>query len=442
MKPNWAHRRATGHAASLVTALCWLVVVFDGYDLIVYGTVLPSLLSEPGWHLSKSTAGLLGSLAFAGMLIGAVLAGTLADRLGRRRTILLCTAWFSAFTALCAAAPGPELFGLLRLLAGLGLGGLVPSANALVAEFVGTRNRSVVSTLMMSGVPIGGSAASVVGIAVLPRFGWQAMFLIALLALALILPVCVWLLPESPHWLRSRGRAEEVAAVERAFGLPVTEPVPAPQGTRRPLRSLLRPPYRAATTLFALSTVATLFAWYGLTTWLPQLMRESGFDLGSALTFLLTLSLGAVAGSLVSAWAGTRVGPLTTAVITATAAAAGLLVLLAHPGTTLTYAALVLAGVGTHGTQCLIIAAVADHYPTRLRGSALGFSLGFGRIGAVLAPLVGGWLLAAGLGVDANFLLFAVAAALAACVLLAFRPLRRATATAATTAETERTVVA
>src|SRR5687768_1687314 len=88
--------------AFLVTALCWLIVVFDGYDLIVYGTVLPRLLEEPGWGLTKSGAGLLGSLAFAGMLIGAVLAGALCDRLGRRGTIIGCTAWFSLFTALCA----------------------------------------------------------------------------------------------------------------------------------------------------------------------------------------------------------------------------------------------------------------------------------------------------------------------------------------------------
>lgn len=106
-------------------------------------------------------------------------------------------------------------------------------------------------------------------------------------------------------------------------------------------------------------------------------MVETGFDLGSSLTFLLALNLGAVAGSLLTAWAGTRVGPLTTAVTAAALAALGLAVLLLHPGPYGAYGALVLAGVGTHGTQCLIIAAIADHYPARLRGTALGFSLGF-----------------------------------------------------------------
>jgi AAHS family benzoate transporter-like MFS transporter len=354
------------------------------------------------------------------MLIGAVLAGTVSDRLGRRTTILACTGWFSVFTALCAIAPNPEAFGVLRLLAGLGLGGLVPSANALATEYVGPRNRSVVSTLMMSGVPIGGSLAALIGIFVLPRFGWEAMFLIALLAVAVVIPVCVKFLPESPIWLRSQGRHVEAERLERRFGLSVPDTTPADPATSQPLRSLLRAPYTKATIIFSLATVATLFAWYGLATWLPQLMRESGFDLGSSLTFLLALSLGAVLGSLVTAWGGTRIGPVPTAILAASTAAVGLLVLLTHPGSAVAYGTLVLAGVGTHGTQCLIIAAVANHYPARLRGSALGFVLGFGRIGAVLAPQVGGWLLAAGLGVNANFLVFAVAAAVAGGLLLAF----------------------
>ncbi|MEU5722755.1 aromatic acid/H+ symport family MFS transporter [Micromonospora sp. NPDC047738] len=409
----------TRRSAALVTALCWVIVVFDGYDLIVYGTVLPRLLQEPGWHLTKAGAGLLGSLAFAGMLVGAVFAGALADRLGRRTTIIACTAWFSVFTALCAVAPNPEVFGLLRLVAGLGLGGLVPSANALTAEYVRVRNRSMVSTLMMSGIPIGGVAASLVGMQVLPSFGWRAMFVIALLGGLVVVALAVRFLPESPIWLRTRGRTDEAAALEAQFGIEPQHEGPAAQ-TRQPLRSLLRPPFSVSTVLFSLATVATLFAWYGLATWLPQLMRESGFDLGGALTFLLALNLGAVLGSLVTAYAGARIGPVKAAAFAAAVAAIGLGVLLSHPSSGVGYLALVLAGVGTHGTQCLIIAAVANHYPARLRGSALGFSLGFGRIGAVAAPQVGGWLLAAGLGVDSNFLAFALAAAVAGVLLFAF----------------------
>ena len=147
---------------------------------------------------------------------------------------------------------------------------------------------------------------------------------------------------------------------------------------------------------------------------------DGRFDLGGTPTFLLALNLGAVAGSGITAWAATRVGPLPSAVGAATAAAVGLTFLVTYPSSVaLVYGALLLAGVGTHGTQCLIISAVATHYPAQLRGTSLGFVLGARRIGAVAAPQLGGWLLAAGFGVGSNFLLFAGAAAASACLLLA-----------------------
>lgn len=378
--------------ASLMAVLvCWLLVVFDGYDLIVYGTVQSSLINDTDWGLTKATAGTVGSLAFAGMMIGAVAAGRLADALGRRRTILACAIAFSVLSAACAFAPNAYVFGGLRLLAGIGLGGLVPSANALVAELVPEKWRSAIATLMMSGVPIGGTLAALVGIPLIPLFGWPVMFLIAGLALVIVVPLGFKYLPKTaaPRLTGERG----------GFG------------------ALLKAPYLGASVLFALATVATLFAWYGLGTWLPNLMQMAGYNLGSALTFAIALNLGAVAGSIITAWAGGRFGPIRTGIVAAAVAAAALAVIMTGPPVFLVYAMLVLAGVGTHGTQCLIIAAVATRYPSHLRGTALGWALGVGRIGAVAAPQAGGFLLAAGLGVNSNFLAFAGAAAIAAILL-------------------------
>jgi AAHS family benzoate transporter-like MFS transporter len=420
-RPDTTHRAAR-RPPWLVTLLCWLIVVFDGYDLIVYGTTIPALLKEPGWHLTPATAGFVGSLAFAGMLVGALGAGYLADRLGRRRTILWCTLWFSVFTALCAVAPGPEAFGTFRFVAGLGLGGLVPSANALTSEFVARRRRSAVSTIMMSGVPIGGSAAALVGLWLLPQHGWRSMYAVAVVAVVILLPLCAAFLPESPTWLRTHGRVGEASAVEARYGLAHDASESADSGLhqRRGFGAILTGPWLRPTVLFAVATVATLFAWYGLGTWLPKLMAsDARFDMGKPLHFLLALNLGAVLGSVVTAWAGMRFGPLKSAIWAAAAAALGLAFLLTYPSSLLpVYGALILAGVGTHGTQCLIIAAVANHYPPALRGTSLGFALGVGRIGAVLAPQVGGWLLAANLGVGSNFLAFSIAAGVAAVLLL------------------------
>jgi AAHS family benzoate transporter-like MFS transporter len=334
--------------SAMAVLVCWLLVVFDGYDLIVYGTVQSALINDTGWGLTKATAGTMGSMAFAGMMIGAVFAGRMADTWGRRRTILGCAVLFSVFTILCAFAPNAYVFGTLRLLAGIGLGGLVPSANALVAELVPAKRRSTIATLMMSGVPIGGSLAALAGIPLIPAFGWPVMFLVAVLALAVVIPLGLRYLPET---LPPAGVARLAA------GSATPEKRPAGFG------SLLRAPFLGMSVLYAVATLVTLFAWYGLGTWLPNLMQLAGYNLGSALTFALALNLGAVVGSAATAWAGTRFGPAPTAVAAAAVAAAALLVLVAGPPVTVVYLMLVLAGVGTHGTQCLIIAAVPATTP-------------------------------------------------------------------------------
>lgn len=375
----------------LTIAVCWLFVVFDGYDLIVYGTAIGSLQRE--WGIGPATAGTLGSLAFLGMMIGAVAAGRLSDTIGRKRAVVGCAVVLSVFTAACALATGPVLFGLFRLIAGLGLGGLVPTANALVAEVVSPRHRPTVATVMMSGVPLGGSLAALIGIGVIPEWGWRPMFAFALIPLAILVPVALVVLPNTTRVARHTP-AERVG-----------------------FSALLGSEFRAVSIMFALATMATLLSWYGLGTWLPKLMTGNGTDLGGALTFALALNLGAVAGSLVTAWAGIRFGTLSTSIWASALAGGALLILLSHPPVAVVYAMFVLAGVGTHGTACLIIAAVAGHYPDRLRGTALGWALGVGRIGAVAAPQLAGWLLAAGGGAGSNFVLFA-GAALTASVLL------------------------
>ncbi|KAE8762840.1 MFS transporter [Georgenia thermotolerans] len=380
--------------AAVITA--WLFVVFDGYDLIVYGTVQARLREE--WSLDSAQAGTVGSVAFLGMMLGALGAGRLSDALGRKRTIIGSAVVLSIFTTLCALAPGPVPFAVFRFLAGLGLGGLVPSANALAADLVPQRWRAGVATLMMSGVPIGGSIAALLGIPVIPAWGWRPMFAFALVALVVLVPLAWRVLPgDGPR----TGAARPLGASRTGFG------------------TLLRAPFLLVTTLFTLTTVVTLMAWYGLGTWLPNLMEIAGYDLGSALTFALALNLGAVAGSVVTAWAGDRFGTVPTSIVAAGLAGLALLALLTQPPVAAVYVILVLAGVGTHGTQALIIAAVATYYPQHVRGTALGFALGVGRIGAVAAPQVGGLLLAAGLGVGSNFLLFGGCAVVAALLLTA-----------------------
>jgi AAHS family benzoate transporter-like MFS transporter len=173
--PEGYNRTALG-----VVAICFASIVFDGYDLIVYGTVVPALLEYREWDLTAVEAGAIGSYALIGMLFGAMMVGTITDIVGRRKIMLFCISWFSLFMGLCATAPSPELLGLFRFIAGLGLGGVVPTAIALTIEYAPPHRRSFTNALMFSGYSVGGILAALLAIPLLPAFGWRLMFAIGL----------------------------------------------------------------------------------------------------------------------------------------------------------------------------------------------------------------------------------------------------------------------
>lgn len=376
----------------------WFFVVFDGYDLIVYGTVQTALSHE--WGLDNAQLGAIGSTAFLGMVIGAVLVGRLSDSLGRKLAVIGSVLILSIFTLLCAFAPNPWTFGVFRLIAGIGLGGLVPSVNAMTSDLVPRNKIAAWSTVMMSGVPIGGSIAAILAKWIVPAHeeGWRVMFLIAVVPLAIGLPIALKVIPSSKT-IEADYEAREGHDDPAGF------------------KELLVGKYRAISIWFAIATFVTLLAWYGLGTWLPRLMETAGYNLGAALMFTLALNLGAVLGSITTAWAGDRFGTLPTGIVAAGVAGVALLLLLVHPPVWMVYLILIAAGVGTHGTQILIIAAIANFYPHNLRGTALGWALGVGRLGAVLAPQAAGLLLSMGLGVGSNYIMFGGAALLSAASL-------------------------
>jgi AAHS family benzoate transporter-like MFS transporter len=379
----------------------WFFVVFDGYDLIVYGTVQGTLMNH--WDLTTGQAGTLGSMAFVGMAVGAVVVGRISDRVGRKTAVIGSVVVLSVFTLLCTLAGSAWVFGLLRLVAGIGLGGLVPSVNALVADLAPARFRAAWPTVMMSGVPLGGSAAAVLAQFVVPthpEYGWRYMFLFAVVPLVVGIPLALRYLPS-----------------DRRAGAPTTPDTPTSSSRTPGFSDILRGALAGRSMLFAVATFFTLLAWYGLGTWLPKLMQESGYDFGAALNLTLALNLGAVLGSVVTAWAGDRFGAVRAGVVAALVAGVALLLLLTAPSVGWVYLIMVLAGVGTHGTQILIIAAISGYYPGELRGTALGWALGVGRIGAIAAPQLAGWLLDWGLGVTSSYLLFG-GAALLSCTLL------------------------
>ncbi len=412
-----------GALSWFVVALCWVAVIFDGYDLIVYGAVIPFLLDDPAMGLGPAQAGVIGSLALVGMFFGALIVGTITDQIGRRKSLMICASWFSVCMGLSALAPNAELLGLFRFLAGLGLGGTLPTAAALTNEYAPARYRTLVYAFMFSGVPLGGVLAASLSILLEPIYGWRVMFWIGVVPLLVVVPLVYRFVPESVAFLLSKDRREEAETIARRYSVPLRpederEPEAPRDGGREPgqargffasLSTIFSRRYVAATILFWLSMFSALLMIYGLNTWLPEIMRSAGYPLGSAITFLLVLNLGAIAGSFITSAATDRFGSKPMCVLSFLLAffSLGLLSLPGLP-TPILYGLLVLAGVGSHGTQVLLIAYISGHHPASSRATALGWSFGMGRLGGISGPLIGGFLVGAGLTVPWGFYAFAL----------------------------------
>ncbi|MEB3366409.1 MFS transporter [Saccharopolyspora mangrovi] len=396
-----------------VVAICFTAVVFDGYDLIVYGATLPSILAYEEWHMTPVLAGVIGSYALAGMLVGTLLCGLVTDLIGRRRMMLASIVWFSLFMGACAVAPNAQVFGLFRLLAGIGLGGVLPTAVALTVEFAPKDRRNFFNAMTCSGYSIGAILASLLAIALVQDYGFRVMYAIGTLPLVLLVPLAWKVLPESVEYLAAKGKTAEAHKVAERFGLPVSESATDPdtRTTAKGVLRLFRPPYVALLMVFAVACLIGQLLTYGLNTWLPQIMRTAGYPLGPALQFLVALSLGAIVGALVLSALADRVGGRIVLIGGFAIAVVSLLLMSMNPPTAALYLAVALAGVGANGTMVVLNGYAATQFAADVRASALGVMMGIGKLGAVLGPLVGGWVMAANVGVEWSFYAFLLPAA-------------------------------
>jgi MFS family permease len=302
---------------------------------------------------------------------------------------------FSVITLLCAFAPGPVVFGLLRFLAGIGLGGVLPVALAMVNDFAQPGRGGRATTTLMTGYHVGAVLTALLGILVIPALGWRAMFVIGALPALVLVPLIAARLPESLPTDSAAGTARGT-------------------GTRNPVAAVLRSGYLRSTLAFWVTSFMGLLLVYGLNTWLPEIMRSAGYALGASLALLLTLNVGAVLGMLVAGRVADRVG-IRAGTITWFVAAAVFLAALSIrlPGPSV-YVTVLLAGMFVFSTQVLVYAYVCRRYPITARATALGTASGVGRLGAITGPLVGGVLLSAGLAYPWGFYVFALVAALGA----------------------------
>lgn len=400
-----------------VRTLVWIIslatvgLMFDGYDLVVYGTVVSTFLRDPSQigAVDPALAGALGSYALIGVLVGALIAGSIGDFLGRRKMMLGAYAWFSLGMLATSFTHTAQAFGIFRFLTGLGVGVLLATTAALVSEFAPKGRKNLCNAITYSGVPLGSLAAAAIAIVLLEHIGWRGLFAIGALPLVTLLPLAIWKMPESVVWLVSRGRIDEARAVAERTGVEMPTLDAAAEAEEQGATGYagLFGDFLLPTILIGLMSATGLLLVYSLNTWLPELMLRAGFNAKGSLSFLLVLNGAAALGPIVVARFADRFGPKPVVAASFLLGAVSIAALTLKLPLAALLGIVALVGIGTSGTQTLIYGFVATYFPTRVRGASVAWCAGFGRLGGVGGPLIGGLLIAAGFSIDTILLILA-----------------------------------
>lgn len=407
----------------LIAGSCW---IWAAYGVTIVGFMLPALQAE--WNVSSSALGILAGISMFGMLVGAVIGGTMSDRFGRRRMLTWIMLYLGAMFILSSVAANYTILLVVRFLTGMGLGAILPTSGTLVAEFSPVKSRGTMVVLMNGFWGLGGTLAAVVGYYLVLHYGWRPAMLFGGLA-GIASPLIHYLLPESLRYLLGRGRMEEayLEAGRTGVEIPVLTSIPWNNEKIDPRKPVIKGSgiwskniARITATLWIL-WIALNFLYQGVFIWLPTLL--AGAENSFSRSFLLTLfiSLGQIPGTLLVAYLADRTNRRNLMIFSL-----GLL------GTcTVIFSILSTSSwVLPVGFMLMVFNGMAwglahpfssELYPTSMRGTATGWATGIGRMGGVVAPLIIGWVIQAGGGMMITFSILAAAPAVAIVALSGLR---------------------
>ncbi|WP_256991135.1 MFS transporter [Rhodococcus sp. 06-235-1A] len=400
--------RSLPRATKRMLYVTWLVATLEGFDLAIYGATVPVLLQTPSLGMDRASAGTIGSLVGVGMLVGAAFAGAVMHRFGPRRLLLGSIAIFTVGMLLSTVATSAEIFGLGRLVVGLGLGVVLPTLNAYVADLSEPGRRARHIGLMMSGYAIGALAAPLLGAALLPEISYHWLYLIGVILPLVALPL-MFRLPESPFHLRLTGRDGDAKQIENLYGL-AHEPMATSTSAGRflGLGPLLTRRLAPTTILAWVMSFCGLLLVFGISAWLPSIMQAAGYSLGSALMQTAAMWLGVFVGVIAAGPVADRFGPRIVVVAAFLTGTVSLILMSLSPPTPVLFVLMFVSGFGFIGSQILANAFILSVYDPENRSSALAWALSVGRLGAIVGPTLGAFVLDRASGVDWNFYSFAI----------------------------------
>jgi benzoate transport len=403
----------------------------DGFDVLAITFAAPGISRD--WGIGPAELGVALSSGLVGMALGSLFIAPFGDRHGRRPLILLCLVLMAGGMALTATATGLFSLCFWRVITGLGIGGMVATINAVASEFANERRRDFSVAVMTIGYPIGGLIGGFAVADLVEPYGWQSIFIVGAIATAAFIPIVWFLLPESLEFLARLGTSQahaKINALLDRMGHPrLTGDLAPPRDKARggSVGELLGPRFRKLSLMLVAAYFLHIVTFYFFSGWLPKLMSDLGFTTPDAIRTSALMSLGGVIGGSALGWAAPRFGLVR-------------LVMTAMIGTTVTFVAFgmvsglvalqaiaFVAGACVFGGIVGLYALLARAFPPELRITGTGLAIGIGRAGAIVGPLVGGFLIAAGLRIPLAIAIIGTAA-LGAALILAFLP-RSAAAT-------------
>ncbi|AOY90832.1 4-hydroxybenzoate transporter [Cupriavidus sp. USMAA2-4] len=409
----------------LILLLCFLIVAIDGFDTAAIGYIAPALVQD--WGIDKATLGPVMSAALFGLAGGAIFAGPLADRVGRKAVLVLSVFFFGAWSLATAFAGSLESLTVMRFLTGLGLGAAMPNAVTLMSEFAPARRRAVLVNTMFCGFPLGSAAGGFVAGWMIPHYGWHSVLVLGGVVPLVLAVLLVLLLPESVRYMVMRGqpagRIRRVLArltgsvIDPALRFTLDEAAPRAGSA---VGTVLSRRYRLGSAMLWLTYFMGLVIFYLLTSWMPTLMKDAGFSIERAAFLTALFPLGGGVGTILAGWLMDRMNP--NKVIAFTYALTGVLVYAVGRGSggplLLLGVLIFLAGTAMNGAQSSMPSLAAGFYPTRGRATGVAWMLGIGRFGGIAGALLGAELMRRHLSFDAIFTLLAVPALVAAVALV------------------------
>jgi putative MFS transporter len=391
-----------------------LAMIFDGFDYMIASYTMPQIAGE--WALTKIQTGSLASWSLLGLIIGGMVAGLLSDRFGRKKTLILSCILYSLFTIPIFFVKSYEMFAIFRIISGFGLGACIPVCSTIISEFAPSKHRGFFIASAFSWLVAGWVLAGVIAMLVVPHMGWRYCYLIGGLAV-LYAPVLAAVLPESPHWLVSKGRKTEAISIIKAMEK-------AAKGTTREwsAEELLVPPPPKTVGVAALFSreyrLVTVGVWimyfmgcvivYGVTAWMPTLLYEKGLSLSKSYIFTVMLNTASIVANGVSGLISDKLGRKKNITFSFIVAALAVLLVANVSGTLEILITCIILGFASNLALTSVQPLIAEAYRTEFRNVGVAWTHAFGRIGGFLAPIMAGYVQQLGAGFTGTMLWFLV----------------------------------